>query len=450
MNAEADHYEQGRAAFDAEQYAEAAEAFKAVVQADLNNWDARLYLGMTQVRLGDLSEASKTFRLVHQRCPAIGLRLKAMKALESIEEGLSTGQMTGSISSVIKKPTEEGLRQAYEASKAPVAVDPSESELDLEAFEEMRKKRAKRSSGSHHAAAEESDSPLAALPPLPSIPEPILQLVKDSPDRKPLVPAKIGVPFILIVLLGVVYHLGSYMIPDMYNRLFLKPSKAQSSGYTASAPYGVSKELISFTGPFGVQLNGMLVQTGSKMVVLVNRATTGNLGDDWPLVEQLAKAGYSVFIYDYRGFGKSEGTPDVQGLIGDGLIAYDHLLGRLRYHRDDVILYGRGVGAGVAAEIAKRRTCRGVVLVSGYPNLHEVARARNPLLNIYAGDALPKESYDAAKWGQKHEPALLLTADDPMIPANITSHFYQKVTDPKKVEPLKGTDYEPVVRFIRD
>lgn len=450
MNAEADHYEKGRAAFDAEEFAEAADAFKAAVQADLNNWDARLYLGMTQVRLGDLSEASKTFRLVHQRCPASGLRLKAMKALESIEEGLSTGQMVGSISAVIEKPTEEGLRQAYEAVKAPVAVDPSESELDLEAFEEMRRKRAKRSSGSHQTAGEDSDSPFGALPPLPSIPEPILELVKDSPDRKPLVPAKIGLPFILVALIGVAYWLGSLTIAGTYNNLFLKPSKNQSSGYSATAPSGATKELISFTGPLGVQLNGMLVQTGSKMVVLVNRATTGNLGDDWPLVEQLAKAGYSVFIYDYRGFGKSEGTSDVQGLIGDGLLAYDHLLGRLHFNRDDVILYGRGVGAGVAVEIAKRRTCRGVVLVSGYPNLHEVARARNPLLSIYTGDFLPKESYDGAKWAQKHDPVLLLTADDPMIPAHLTSQFYQKVTEPKKTEPLKGTDYEPVVRFIRD
>jgi uncharacterized protein len=245
-------------------------------------------------------------------------------------------------------------------------------------------------------------------------------------------------------LLGIVYWAVSGMLPDIYSGMFVKPS---GSALIGSAPAGVQKEEINFIGPGGVGMNGVLLRTGSKHVVMINRATTGNIGDDWPMVEQIAKSGMSVFIYDYRGFGKSQGKPDTQGLLDDGLLAHDIMVGKLKYKYPDIVVYGRGVGAGVAAEIARRRASPAVILDAGYQNLMDVAKGRNALLSLYPANMLPARQYDNSAWMKDHGPALLLTGDDPMIPNAVTKQFYDGVAEPKKI---LQRDTDLMLKFLAD
>jgi alpha/beta superfamily hydrolase len=432
-----EHYQNGVNAFEAGRFGDAVEAFRASLDQDLNNWGARLYLGMSHFKSGDLENAAKVFRYVHQKCPHSELRLKAMNALAPIETELATGESAGSISKVLERPSDETLKRIHDEAEARRAT---KTEPIRTTSTEIKPKQ-----------------PLPAKKQSAEVPKHTAEVAKPSAQagsRKALIPVPVGIAIIAIALVGTAYWAGSLLIPDIFSQLLMKPSKQIGSGYSTAAPSGIEKEDVTFIGPGGVEMYGMHLQTGSKAVVMINRSTTGNLGDDWPLVEQLCKSGVSVFIYDYRGFGKSSGKPDEQGLLDDGLLAHDYLTGKLGYKKSNVILFGKGVGCGVATEIAQRREHAGVVLVSGYRNLNEVAKQRNALLGIYVADLMPQEAYDSSRWAKQHGSALLINANDPMIPAADTKRFYEQVAQPKKIETIEckttGCDYTTAVGFIEE
>ena len=81
-------------------------------------------------------------------------------------------------------------------------------------------------------------------------------------------------------------------------------------------------------------------------------------------LEQLHRLGYNVLSFDYRGFGRSGGSPTEAGIYDDGLAAYRHLTGNRGVDPSRVILAGRSLGSAVAVELATRVPSAGVVLLS--------------------------------------------------------------------------------------
>ena len=76
-----------------------------------------------------------------------------------------------------------------------------------------------------------------------------------------------------------------------------------------------------------------------------------------------------------------------------------------------------------------------------------MAKGKNPLFGIYPADLLPKQQYDNRAWAKEHALAMLLTADDPMIPNTVQKQFYDGIAEPKKILPR---DYELMMKFIAD
>jgi uncharacterized protein len=78
----------------------------------------------------------------------------------------------------------------------------------------------------------------------------------------------------------------------------------------------------------------------------------------------LHAAGYNVFAFDYRGFGRNRGTPSEAGLYEDALTAYRHVRDELAVPPDRIILAGRSLGSAVAIELATRVPSGGLLLLS--------------------------------------------------------------------------------------
>jgi pimeloyl-ACP methyl ester carboxylesterase len=81
-------------------------------------------------------------------------------------------------------------------------------------------------------------------------------------------------------------------------------------------------------------------------------------------LESLHAAGYNVFAFDYRGFGRNGGTPSEAGVYEDALTAYRHLTQRLDVAPERIILAGRSLGSAVAVELATRVPSGGLLLFS--------------------------------------------------------------------------------------
>ncbi len=129
----------------------------------------------------------------------------------------------------------------------------------------------------------------------------------------------------------------------------------------------------------------------------------------------LLQTGVSVFTFDYRGFGNTEGRATVSSLLEDGLAAYDAVIA-LGYTADQIVLYGESLGAAVAAYVSSKRTSCGLILQSGFSSLEVQIKDMIPLLRIYPGFMFPElhlSTVDSIRPG--HPPLLILHGDNDAV-----------------------------------
>ncbi|HWB92804.1 MAG TPA: alpha/beta fold hydrolase [Puia sp.] len=116
-------------------------------------------------------------------------------------------------------------------------------------------------------------------------------------------------------------------------------------------------------------------------VVLFFHGARGNSGDYAAAATGFAARGYEVWIMDYPGFGKSTGPMSEQRLYDLALVFYK--LARSRWKPAQIVLYGRGFGTGIAAQLAAVRDCKRLILEDAYYSMTSVFR---PYLFIYPLD----------------------------------------------------------------
>lgn len=94
----------------------------------------------------------------------------------------------------------------------------------------------------------------------------------------------------------------------------------------------------------------------------------------------LTSQGYNVLMIDYRGYGKSDGTPSEGHFYEDGQKAYDWI--RQKSSAEDLIIYGRSIGTGVASHIAANNPAKLLILETPFNNMKDVAETRFPFLYL--------------------------------------------------------------------
>jgi abhydrolase domain-containing protein 17 len=175
-----------------------------------------------------------------------------------------------------------------------------------------------------------------------------------------------------------------------------------------------------------------------------------DLGDVRPMLDRLHSWGFSVFAYDYRGYGTSEGKPSEGNAYRDADAAYRYMTQHLKIPPEQIILYGRSVGGGSATDLASQHSVSGLILESTFTsafrvvvpfpilpfdkfsNLDKLQKVRCPILvmhgqadqtipiqhgqTLYASASEPKMSlwvagagHDDFTWvaGERHQQALL-------------------------------------------
>jgi fermentation-respiration switch protein FrsA (DUF1100 family) len=130
-----------------------------------------------------------------------------------------------------------------------------------------------------------------------------------------------------------------------------------------------------FTTTDGAKLHAWLFSATDPAapVMIWFHGNAGNLTDRAEMAAELARRGVSVFVFDWRGYGRSEGKPTEANLLRDGLAAYDYVesLGHPR-----IALYGESVGGPFAAYVAKeRKGVRAVIIENSFPSLREVGNS---------------------------------------------------------------------------
>lgn len=175
----------------------------------------------------------------------------------------------------------------------------------------------------------------------------------------------------------------------------------------------------------------------SPDVILYSHGNAGNIDHRIDKIKNMLDLGISVLAYDYRGYGKSKGTPTVQAVIADGLGAYDFLIEKKHYKPNQIVLYGESMGTGISSEIAKRRDYQSIILESGFTSPERFAKEKVSALHIYPSSLIfdPAAALDNLDYVRgKHKPLLLFAGqNDEVIPCNHSKTMFAEATEPKKL-----------------
>jgi fermentation-respiration switch protein FrsA (DUF1100 family) len=141
-------------------------------------------------------------------------------------------------------------------------------------------------------------------------------------------------------------------------------------------PKGLHCEDAWFQAPDGVRLHGWFAEAvRPQAVVLYAHGNAGNVADHAWVVEFFRdRLNCSVLVFDYRGYGKSEGMPSEAGILADARAARRWLAQRTSVVEQDIVLVGRSLGGGVMVDLAAKDGARGLVLENTFTSLPDMGQ----------------------------------------------------------------------------
>jgi fermentation-respiration switch protein FrsA (DUF1100 family) len=205
---------------------------------------------------------------------------------------------------------------------------------------------------------------------------------------------------------------------------------------------GLEFEDVFFATRDDVRLNGWFIPHREARSTLV--WFHGNAGNISHRVENIKllhdKVKINIFIFDYRGYGRSEGRVSEEGTYLDGEAALDYVRERLDVKPKKIVLFGRSLGAAVAAEMANRYDSQGLILESPFVSIREMARVVFPLLPI---GPLLQTRYDVREKIRKIKtPLLVLHGDrDEVVPFAQGKMVFDAAPEPKKFFTIAGAQH---------
>lgn len=237
---------------------------------------------------------------------------------------------------------------------------------------------------------------------------------------------------------------GTLMLAGCVERMFFYPDRLP---YTRPAQFGLDHEDVFITTSDGVRLHGwwLPARGEARASVLHLHGNAANVSNHLPLVAWLPPAGFNVLMVDYRGFGRSEGRPTLDGVVEDGLAGLLYLRARRDVDPARLIVFGQSLGGATALRVLARdaQGVRLAVIDSAFASYRGIARdaaldsvVLAPLLPL-AG-LLPDAASDplaALKTPALRELPLLFVhgTADRVIPHRHSEQLYAAAEGPKQL-----------------
>jgi uncharacterized protein len=192
----------------------------------------------------------------------------------------------------------------------------------------------------------------------------------------------------------------------------------------------------------GLRLHAWFVETpGSPLATLYLHGNGGNLANRPGHLREMAAAGSSVLIPDYRGYGKNPGRPTEQGLYRDADAAYGHLIA-IGYPPSRIVVYGESLGAAVAADVAGRHPCAGLILECPFTSFSAMAGRFVPLI----GRLFASGFNTRRKIADVHVPVLVIHGDrDRTVPWAMGRAVFDAANEPKSFWTVAGASHKTIV-----
>jgi uncharacterized protein len=199
---------------------------------------------------------------------------------------------------------------------------------------------------------------------------------------------------------------------------------------------GLGFKDIFFKAADNVELNGWFIPwKDAKYTILFSHGNAGNISHRIEKLKFFNKLGYNVFIFDYEGYGKSQGKPSEKNLYRDVTAAYGYLLSS-GITQEQIIGYGESIGGAVIVDLASRKSIKAIILDSTLTSVKDMIKDVYPFLPYWVFSS----RFDSeAKISNIKIPKLIIhSQDDEIIPFKLGKKLYEASVEPKEFLKIQG------------
>jgi hypothetical protein len=241
-----------------------------------------------------------------------------------------------------------------------------------------------------------------------------------------------------VLLLGVLW----LMMPFLLNSLLYFPSKQI---LFEPGAVGLDSLDVEIETEDGERLHAWWFRARGEALghVLLFHGNAGNIADRLLHAQLLTGVGLDVLSFDYRGYGRSTGSPDEEGTYRDARAARSVLLRQEGVDAERVFYLGESLGGAVALALALEAPPRGLVLVSTFTSVRDMGRVHYPILPA----ALVPDAYPSLhRIGGLECPLLLMHGDrDDIVPVDQGRALFEAAPDPKRLHVFPGLGHNDLI-----
>ncbi|ORJ61616.1 alpha/beta hydrolase [Geothermobacter hydrogeniphilus] len=211
---------------------------------------------------------------------------------------------------------------------------------------------------------------------------------------------------------------------------------------TTPAAVGLAYEDVFFTAADGTALHGWYLpgEPGRPLLVFCH-GNAGNISHRVDNLRLLRELGLTVFIFDYRGYGRSSGTPSEAGTYSDlrGALVW---LQQKGWKQEQMVYFGRSLGAAVALQLALEEPPAALILESPFTSIGAMGRHHSPLLWLLGGWLLNTRYDSLGKISDLRVPLMILHGDeDEIVPQQMGRQLFERAPQPKRFHSLPGAGH---------
>jgi fermentation-respiration switch protein FrsA (DUF1100 family) len=212
---------------------------------------------------------------------------------------------------------------------------------------------------------------------------------------------------------------------------------------------GLEFEDLTIRTEDGVEIHGWWIPSGSQRAggpavhLLLCHGNAGSIEDRLIHARYLVDAGVDVLLFDYRGYGRSQGSPGEEGTYRDARAARHALLARTGVDPSRIVYLGESLGGAIALDLALAHPPRGLVLQSAFTSIRDMARFHYPFIpSALVPDAYP----NLARVRRLGAPLLVMHGDaDDIVPLSAGEALYASAPGPKKLHVFRGLGHNDLV-----
>lgn len=241
--------------------------------------------------------------------------------------------------------------------------------------------------------------------------------------------------FYILILIALAYGAFALFLYFMQPKFLYRPLREVI--YTPE-DLGLDFENITFRTTDNIKLTGWYIPApDSEYTVLFCHGNGGNIMHRLDSLNIFYNLGLSCFIFDYQGYGQSQGKLTEQGTYADALAAYQWLTKTKKTWPENIILFGRSLGGSIAAQLATKVQAKSLVIESSFTSYIDMGKKFYPYMPV---KYFARFSYKTVEYVSNVKcPVIVIhSTDDDIVPFEFGREIYETANEPKEFVEISG------------